>query len=237
MMKLKVQRYSLLVCPVTILASRLLLTQRHVDKWSLVNQLLIKNGWFWTTVVTTVCVLRYSRNYADTVRKYSVLSLWWFLFTQDNMFSNHAIMDLIFVWTGGKCDGGSTSSKLLKSSKHCKKIGGNWINGHDPSGHIFLLSIMTTFMINEFSKIRRVSMTQLRQDFVETDWNLDRQLPVKIILFISNNPVIIMLSFILLWWHSLVITSINYYHTLSEQLSGLLFAYIIMGPLYLFLPS
>lgn len=46
-----------------------------------------------------------------------------------------------------------------------------------------------------------------------------------------RNPVILLVLFTFLWWWSLLITTIAF-HTLWEQLSGLLCAYVVAGFVY-----
>ncbi|CCE65002.1 hypothetical protein TPHA_0J01810 [Tetrapisispora phaffii CBS 4417] len=41
-------------------------------------------------------------------------------------------------------------------SSKCKRNGGHWVGGHDPSGHIFLLTLMMMMIIAELPKINRI---------------------------------------------------------------------------------
>ena len=272
----KYAKYTLLyLAPAIIVLGNLLrylipsINDTPYDKDGLLNVAFVKKGWFWTTLVCALCLLRYDggqantrSRYSKTVRRYIILTIWWYLFTQGipaitkngNVTRLPPIMDWIFVLSGGLCSFdvfgtdamGSTginasfqdtatrrkkslmeiyrllttfaasaagdpdpflensinsiekalkgdsnnivnatlhsSSQLvtaqtgttgdpavlnsyirdkvasvnemiMSSSFACKRHGGYWTGGHDPSGHVFLLTLMIMFTLGEFTEI------------------------------------------------------------------------------------
>ncbi|AMD19816.1 HCL335Cp [Eremothecium sinecaudum] len=53
----------------------------------------------------------------------------------------------------------SLSTKYdMRSSSMCSRFGGQWVGGHDPSGHVFLITLMSIFLLEECYTLRnRVS--------------------------------------------------------------------------------
>ena len=54
-------------------------------------------------------------------------------------------------------------SKKVRSSSACAHAGGHWVGGHDPSGHIFLITLMLMFMIGEFSQYQDRATKHLKK--------------------------------------------------------------------------
>lgn len=89
-----------------------------------------------------------------------------------------------------------SNPQIMESSQQCRRVGGHWVGGHDPSGHMFLLTLMImTFLTIAISK--------------------DNYYFVKVIAAIMG----------ILSCYSFMVTIFNF-HTLSEQLSGFSAAYI-----------
>ncbi|EPE10803.1 inositol phospholipid synthesis protein scs3p [Ophiostoma piceae UAMH 11346] len=105
---------------------------------------------------------------ASAAIRWSLVTGWWILVTQ--WFFGPALIDRSFRLTGGGCEAlqaladeieaeavqqgraGSTSAQFLNaasSSSACKNAGGTWSGGHDISGHVFLLTLGTTFLAQE----------------------------------------------------------------------------------------
>ena len=279
----KYAKYTLLyLVPAIILLGNLLrylipsINDTPYDKDGLLNVAFVKRGWFWTTLVCTLCLLRYNggqantRNrYIKTIRRYIILTIWWYLFTQGipaitksgSITRLPPIMDWIFVLSGGLCSFdvfgtdalGSTginasfqdtatrrkkslmeiyrllttfaanaagdpdpflensinsieralkgdnntvnatlysrpqavtvktdtpgdpavlnsyirdkvasvNEMIMSSSFACKRHGGYWTGGHDPSGHVFLLTLMIMFTLGEFTEIFPQALARL----------------------------------------------------------------------------
>ncbi|CDO95761.1 unnamed protein product [Kluyveromyces dobzhanskii CBS 2104] len=216
-----------LLCPALFATSYLLpVTSGTVDKDGILNVYFVKFGWFWTSVISCLCVLRYS-NPLRHWKRYALLTGWWIIFTQE-VLGITPVMDLIFLNSGGSCSfeifdpngkepmlnlnfhdnefrrlrgvqrmlkwlTGTNASKMLitalnsivrkdgieynqdviselkalsnlvKSSKSCTYAGGHWTGGHDPSGHIFLITLMLMLMFGELSLYQNRAFKHLKQ--------------------------------------------------------------------------
>ncbi|CAI1989306.1 hypothetical protein SEUBUCD646_0G01490 [Saccharomyces eubayanus] len=264
----------LLVCPATVLAGYLInaygcgaALQETLNKDGLVNAVFVKKGWFWTSLVGWWCIIRYlptpsagasgsrRRRMAHSFRRYAILTVWWYVFTQGIWFGVGPIMDLVFVYTGGHChydvfdavghvnrdfqgsetrtqralalirdvltlhggdhvhgqhqqhqlwdrSVGSIQNALqaaataaaaaaaappaanitdsavasvnmfihdqmhqwqgpLSTSAQCRRSGGHWAGGHDPSGHVFLATMMCMFLLGELRVFGRRALAHL----------------------------------------------------------------------------
>ncbi|XDT20668.1 Inositol phospholipid synthesis and fat-storage-inducing TM [Nakaseomyces glabratus] len=333
-----------------------------VNKDGFVNRILVKRGWFWTTIIGWLCILRYDakRQWKSSLKRYLILTLWWYVFTQGILwFDIPPIMDLIFKYSGGSCnfdiydsDGNvnlkfqdswrrrikswrmiydkvkdyqkngknplAVDSKLMdfvtgsieKAIEHysyhiksnimikeisrllsdlnitysteqindfiknfisnttvgnssganstldnsfaCRINGGYWQGGHDPSGHIFLLTLMILFLVGESKQFivgavmrvvdtRKYVMDKIKKICNEPMTNasvyerrvhkLMRCVSFSASYILWENPVILLLLLLAIWVWNFVITVIVF-HTLTEQLSGLFFAYVVGALLY-----
>ncbi|KAG7192491.1 uncharacterized protein KQ657_001586 [Scheffersomyces spartinae] len=136
------------------------------------------------------------------------------------------LMDRIFVWTGGRCQFDLETAEVLPlaikqtietgashslqlSSYHCKRHKGQWVGGHDPSGHVFLLVHSSLFMFFEFIPFR-AGVNQISQWFV--------------------------MGLIGLWWFMLLMTNV-YFHSITEKVVGLLFGYFAVAWVYVVSPA
>ncbi|CAI4061703.1 hypothetical protein SKDZ_07G1330 [Saccharomyces kudriavzevii ZP591] len=248
----------LLVCPVTVLVGYLInaygygtALQATLNKDGLVNAVFVKKGWFWTSLVGWWCIIRYRavpgatgrgrRRIAQSLKRYTILTVWWYVFTQGIWFGVGPIMDLVFVYTGGHChydvfdnaghvnqdfqgsvtrtqralalihnvltlhgeDQDHHEKKLwsrsvgsiqdvlqtaesanvtasaaaginsfihdqmhqwqgpLTTSAQCRRFGGHWAGGHDPSGHVFLTTLMCMFLLGELRVFGRRALAHL----------------------------------------------------------------------------
>ncbi|SCV01017.1 LAMI_0G08790g1_1 [Lachancea mirantina] len=168
--------------------------------------------------------------------------------------------------------------RKINSSNICQSLGGQWIGGHDPSGHIFLITLMSMFLLGELQAIGKRAWRALWKDkavfeelrahcikilTLKTLWGIrTRRSPVNnvgdvrdvlralvkpplesarevyyiVTLLVKyvfwNNPVILLVVLVGMWWWSFLITTIVF-HTLWEQLSGLICAYIVATLVYL----
>lgn len=171
---------------------------------------------------------------------------------------NHYIHDSLF------------SGVTRNSSAVCRTLGGYWVGGHDPSGHIFLITLMIMYLLGElhifgkraFSRILREKNMSFKPfiDLFDNGaiWNVLSKKPetysqlffmtvvqppltfansftvfsLQLIKFVVlENPVILLVGLFLMWWWSFLVTSVVF-HTLSEQVSGLAFAYLVAGVIY-----
>lgn len=182
------------------------------QKKNLFNVYFVKKAWFWTTLVYVAFIIgskmackkssRYLGSVSQIVARYAAATFWWVLFAQ--WFFGLPIMDRVFLLSGGNCEGlADTIVREGKSisSAACKRAGGQWIGGHDPSGHVFLLVHSSLFLLFEM-------------------------LPY---LMAESRPKLgpahkAGLAILGLWAWMLLMTSI-YFHSFTEKLVGLIWAY------------
>ncbi|AQZ17861.1 SCS3 (YGL126W) [Zygosaccharomyces parabailii] len=159
----------------------------------------------------------------------------------------------------------------LGSSAACRAAGGQWTGGHDPSGHIFLNTLMIMLLLGECDFFENLAWPRIKrqgcklsnyftdlldnsplrnvlqrrpQTTYDAFWELFARPALKCFGDLANfsllsvryvvweNPVLLLFAFVFLWWYSFLMTTLVF-HTLSEQLSGLLCAYVVSGGLYL----
>lgn len=238
-----------LLCPSVLLLGNIVNLIFSTNNWiankdGILNVWFVKRGWFWTSLIAWWCILKYKSYEMKILRKhfkrYLLFILWWYIYTQRLWIRIEPIMDLIFVFTGGRCDFKvfneemnlnpdfhdseqrrsrslrrllawfqnrnsrnkflndqtlywlkcridmvdcerlSTSGQLInefilnsisqnhniRSSSNCARLGGHWIGGHDPSGHIFLLSLMLLFLMEEFVLLWEIFIPILKKSTV-----------------------------------------------------------------------
>lgn len=156
------------------------------------------------------------------------------------------------------------------TSAACRAVGGHWAGGHDPSGHIFLSTLMIMYLLGELrvfgrKAVRRITRrrSHLGESFVNLFdngalWNVINKKPQSMASFLHqslilppldflkastrfvlqiatfavvDNPIVLLVGLLGMWWWSFLVTSVAF-HTLSEQISGLAFAYLVAGAVY-----
>ncbi|SCU81359.1 LAFA_0C04324g1_1 [Lachancea sp. 'fantastica'] len=164
------------------------------------------------------------------------------------------------------------SWRKINSSSLCRSLGGHWKGGHDPSGHIFLITLMCMFLLGELQVIGRKALRKLKTDrsllnsirsygtnifqlgtdllkpshgtatgkeklkkLASIPFKLTEQLVMLIgstlKFVIWENPILTLILLTVMWWWSFLVTTIAF-HTLPEQISGLLCAYIVAVIVY-----
>lgn len=211
------------------------------SKGNLFNRFFVKFGWFWTIITyinilfrKKLCSNRNTTTLFKSITRVLIITSGWYLFTQ--WFFGLPIMDRIFILTGGKCDNISESNvphqmkSLLQkslsdpnnytsstiSSATCRIIRGSWGGGHDPSGHIFLLTVSINLLVWE--------TVELWTDESEIINKLSNVSSLKMLLV---EPIFITGFMVLLELMTFLMTIIKY-HTLSEQLGGFIFAVALL---------
>jgi hypothetical protein len=129
------------------------------QKSNIFNVFFVKRGWAWFTGAFAVFLFTHpstavgSRRLRGGLRWAAVTTLW-ILVTQ--WCFGPAIIDRGFRWTGGKCElaqrevyMGDNSVGDMVTAVACKAAGGKWKGGHDISGHVFLLTLGTAFLMQE----------------------------------------------------------------------------------------
>lgn len=135
-------------------------------KSNIFNVFFVKRGWGWTTVGffaflfshpstgTPGFVLNPRR--VQAALRWAAVTAFWVLVTQ--WCFGPPIIDRGFRWTGGRCElaqrevhmgGADASVGEMVTAVACKAAGGKWKGGHDISGHVFLLVLGSSFLIQE----------------------------------------------------------------------------------------
>ncbi|KAF4976747.1 hypothetical protein FZEAL_6626 [Fusarium zealandicum] len=128
-------------------------------KSNIFNVVFVKRGWAWISVAFAVFLFSHPST-VDTARRLRAGLRWaavtsiWFLMTQ--WCFGPALIDRGFRWTGGRCElahreieMGDSGLGEMVTAVACKASGGRWKGGHDISGHVFLLTLGTVFLMQE----------------------------------------------------------------------------------------
>lgn len=141
------------------------LADYFMNKRNLFNQLFVKKAWGWTSAVTLIYLIaayydrtastragreeegkRVTIDVIGAAKRWMVATVYWFYLTQATWFifgMGPSISQHILRQTGAKC---VDESVLSDDSPHIARCN-YWAGGHDVSGHTFLLSFSTLFLI------------------------------------------------------------------------------------------
>lgn len=209
------------------------------SRGNIVNKLFVKFGWFWT--ISAYIYLLYRKHIEgiknksailNSITRVVIITCGWYIFTQ--WFFGLPIMDRIFIFTGGKCDGICENNvphnlrHLLKksdtddyyisdllSSATCRTLNGSWGGGHDPSGHIFLLTVSINLLLWETSELWTNDGDIIKKSELSF-WHRILIQPIFVTAFIVSLELMMFLM------------TIIKYHTLAEQLGGYAFAVLVL---------
>ena len=214
------------------------------SRGNLVNTYFVKQGWFWTMLTYTNLVLTKAKkrvlqrkSLLISIMRVSLITICWLLFTQ--WFFGPPLMDRIFLLTGGQCTnieqssipgalkslfegtlpttGGQSFSSRAISSASCRRLKGSWEGGHDPSGHVFLLTLSSTLLIVESIELYTREDNLVQEILAENlSW-----------LQLIVHPIMLTLVVVLTGLSMLLMTIVKY-HSLKEQLGGLSAALIVI---------
>lgn len=214
------------------------------SRGNLVNTYFVKFGWFWTIFSYSVIIFTKIRKSGInrrlmilSITKVTIITIGWILFTQ--WCFGPPLMDRIFIITGGQCDNVleskipeklkkyfSPSSDALQSdyyfskyisSSRCKSFQGSWKGGHDPSGHIFLLTLGITVLV-----IESIELYTNDENVLNEIWNSDFNLYKYLSHPSSFVLLVISLDFMMF------LMTILKYHSLAEQMAGLIVALMVI---------
>ncbi|KAH3663365.1 hypothetical protein OGAPHI_005355 [Ogataea philodendri] len=223
------------------------------SKRNIFNVLFVKKGWLWTSVVYFLLLARVpaTSRYANasslqqSLKQYVCATAWWIFYSQ--WFFGLPIMDKVFILTGGQCSGispaaaidtskfkvmSSNLDELLYSSSSitsakCRAIKGRWHGGHDPSGHVFILSLSSMLLILECARFYSL------QD-LQTEWARFKQSTARFwetrslqtaTPLLKDYPLVYIALLLVLWFWMLFVTSMHF-HSFVEKLAGLAFSYL-----------
>lgn len=214
-------------------------------KYNIINLWFVKIGWFWTTLAFAALLLttrpptaNKQKHYRQSLTRFAIVTTAWILVTQ--WFFGAPIIDRGFTVTGGHCEARTVDSlaelreaaalSAKSTSTSCKAAGGRWRGGHDISGHIFMLTLSSAFLLYELyiadrhsthPSVSPAAAAKLAQDLTEEErkamggWESEAAAKYRVwaryLLW-----TVVGLDF----WMFLM-TSI-WFHTWLEKLSGLL---------------
>lgn len=123
-------------------------------------------------------------------------------------------MDRLFTATGGSCEL-SDSDNVVSTSKVCRGKGGSWSGGHDPSGHVFLLTLSSTVILFEFwQTLKAIRAGDIRLSQSKKSWAV---------------LVIQALNYIMLFFTCV------YFHSFGEKVTGFFAALVEVYFVYFFI--
>ncbi|KAF7197200.1 FIT family protein scs3 [Pseudocercospora fuligena] len=230
-------------------------------KSNVFNVWFVKIGWFWITLAFTLLIFSHSslgpplrpqltRRRIQAILRYTCVTAIWIFVTQ--WFFGPAIIDRSFRWTGGKCNQVLSDSldekmergdvKEVFSHAACKAVNGQWIGGHDISGHVFLLILGSAMLWLELlpAVLRTEGLREKRR--IMTPDGLTRSASFEVDSRSTHTNARDELGFgikaalgvaFLSWW--MLLMTAAYFHTWFEKVTGLLVAFLSIYTVY-FLP-
>ncbi|KAL2799276.1 inositol phospholipid synthesis and fat-storage-inducing TM-domain-containing protein [Aspergillus keveii] len=233
-------------------------------KNNIFNTYFVKIGWIWMTLASAALILAYaphparSRRQTQAALRYALATAAWYATTQ--WFFGPPVIDRSFVLTGGKCEAvlrelsGSVEEKgvlgamgeeklgVYLTAAACKAAGGAWRGGHDVSGHVFMLVLVTAALGFEvLGLLAQGERENERRDETVVnghgDGGVDGKKETEVTLMAGSSEarkwtlrfvgVVIGLS----WW-MLLMTAI-WFHTWLEKANGLLISLAAVYAIYI----
>lgn len=216
------------------------------SRGNLVNRFFVKQGWFWTLFTYFNIIYNKVRRriiqrkvILISILRVSLITICWLLFTQ--WFFGPPLMDRIFVLTGGQCtniqeasiplslknlfevstNGNGLAENILTSksisSASCRRMKGSWEGGHDPSGHVFLLTLSSSLLILESIELY-TSEDNLLESILHQNLSW-----VQIITHPTMLTLVVVVSGL-----SMLLMTIIKYHSFNEQITGLSVALVVI---------
>ena len=183
---------------------------------NLLNLVFVKNGWLWTSLAFGWHVSRLRPGLRrGAALRWVLATVVWILVTQWAF--GPALTDRTMTLTGGVCEIASqvaegsvdaqdaeskTQAAAILTNAACRKLHGKFRGGHDLSGHVFLLTHASLFLVYE-----ALPMALAGSDALYT-W-----------------PTRAMACVVASWWWMLLMTA-AYFHTPKEKFTGLLTALV-----------
>ncbi|KAL6233402.1 hypothetical protein BDW75DRAFT_191002 [Aspergillus navahoensis] len=226
-------------------------------KDNIFNLFFVKLGWIWFTLAFAALLLTYppsphrGRRQAQALSRYALATAAWYFVTQ--WFFGPAIIDRSFIITGGKCEdalfelknaqyekgvigAGAEDFGVYLTAAACKTAGGAWRGGHDVSGHVFMLVLVTAVLGLE-------AVGVLAQESEEEDdasarasanGNAKGKTEDEAVNEVRTWTLRLVGGIIGLGWWMLLMTAI-WFHTWLEKANGLLISLGVIYTIY-FLP-
>ncbi|KAL4927985.1 putative inositol phospholipid biosynthesis protein Scs3 [Aspergillus undulatus] len=216
-------------------------------KDNIFNTYFVKIGWVWFTLAFAALLAAYPPSPVRGKRQLQAVARWilattaWYFTTQ--WFFGPAIIDRSFVVTGGKCEAalaelgqvqedkgalsgavaGKEEFSVYLTAAACKAAGGAWRGGHDVSGHVFMLVLVTAVLGAEALGVMAQAQDG-KGEGEKVEEGSGGDLRTWTLRFVS---VIVGLG----WW-MLLMTAI-WFHTWLEKANGLLISLTAIYTIYI----
>ncbi|KAI1623451.1 inositol phospholipid synthesis and fat-storage-inducing TM-domain-containing protein [Exophiala viscosa] len=215
-------------------------------KRNIFNVYFVKRGWFWMTLAFVLLQITTrpppaikQKHYLQAALRYTLATFSWFLTTQ--WCFGPALIDRSFTITGGRCEphilntngiGEVIGMTQINSGPVCKAVGGRWKGGHDISGHVFILTLASAFLIYELYISDRDSShphvspraaAAVAHDMTEEERKAVGGWESETVAKVRMWSRYILYGVVVLDFWMLMMTAI-WFHTWQEKLSGLLIA-------------
>lgn len=165
------------------------------SKSNIFNLYFVKLGWLWTLLASIpwIILTNSARNSSTSkIAKHLMRALvatgLWYLFT--------STFEYIDMKTGRCADDEFTTKKLCKSKKH------DWIESTDISGHTFILMHSLFYLLEEIKAYFE------RQEDVDSSKSLKPYIEINFIF----------ISFLVILWEIMLLSTFLYFHTLIHKL-------------------
>ncbi|KAJ0422378.1 inositol phospholipid synthesis and fat-storage-inducing TM-domain-containing protein [Aspergillus carlsbadensis] len=231
-------------------------------KNNIFNTYFVKIGWIWMTLAFATLILAYAphparaRRQGQAALRYVLATTVWYATTQ--WFFGPPVIDRSFVLTGGKCEAvlrelsesasveekgvlgsvvsGEEKLGVYLTAAACKAAGGAWRGGHDVSGHVFMLVLVTAALGFEVLGLLTQGEGETeRRDEMAVNGDVDGKKEAEATMGSGEAKkwtlrfvgVVIGLS----WW-MLLMTAI-WFHTWLEKANGLLISLAAVYAIYI----
>lgn len=157
-------------------------------------------------------------NVIQSGRKLLIATVYWFYLTQATWFvigTGPSLSQYMLTASGGKCVDYATG--IPHEGGECRGSGLYFANGHDVSGHVFLLTYASLLLLTVISRSLPFLYTSI---FHRSSKNIS---PDRLLSIPHTVVTSLVVTLTLLWEWMLIMTCL-YFHTPLEKLTGFAFA-------------
>ncbi|KAL4780019.1 inositol phospholipid synthesis and fat-storage-inducing TM-domain-containing protein [Aspergillus varians] len=223
-------------------------------KDNIFNVYFVKIGWLWFTGAFASLLIAYppspnrGKRQLQALARYALATGIWYATTQ--WFFGPPIIDRSFVVTGGKCEavlaqlnerqdeGGSLGAGVNNpvgvyfTAAACKAGGGAWRGGHDVSGHVFMLVLVTAVLMFEAVGVLAQDQGDAQKEVDGNNVNGDSGSSGKARTWTWTWTLRFVGGIVGLGWWMLLMTAI-WFHTWLEKANGLLISLAALYTIYI----
>lgn len=156
------------------------------------------------------------------LQKYALITGGWIVFNE--WFFGRLIFERVNVYTGGYCEVRGIADKTISMYRCTRSLDGIWIDGFDPSGHLYFLSTASLALWKEI-----IGLGLVRVDWENQTVSLDEESDsaespesrLPLMKTVGRMSAMLSLFLIIVWYFEFDITCL-FFHTIPEKISGLL---------------